>query len=70
MAWESWFAEQGVQPLVVDETLAADPEHAVRTILDHLALRLPATWRPAQTNRKQFDEVNADWVRRYRSTRR
>lgn len=70
VAWESWFAEQGVRPLVVTyEALAADPEHAVRTILDHLDLEPPATWRPAQTTRQQADEVNAGWVRRYRDTR-
>lgn len=69
-AWDAWFAEQGVQPLVVTyETLAADPEHTVRRILNHLDLEPPETWRPAQTTRQQADELNADWVRRYRDNR-
>ncbi len=69
-AWISWFAEQGVRPHIVTyEALAADPERTVRAILDHLDVKAPAAWRPASTHAKQADEINAEWVRRYRSTR-
>jgi LPS sulfotransferase NodH len=69
-AWISWFAEQGVRPhLVTYEALAAEPERTVRTILDHLDVKAPAAWRATSTQAKQADEVNAEWVRRYRSTR-
>lgn len=69
-AWISWFAEQGVRPHIVTyEALVADPEPTVRTILDYLDVEVPAAWRPASAHAKQGDEVNAEWVRRYRSTR-
>lgn len=69
-AWRSWFAEQGVRPYPVSyEGLIADPQGTVHGILDHLAIRLPATWRPAWTPARQADEVNAEWIRRYRSAR-
>lgn len=69
-AWNSWFAGQGVQPhRVTYEALAAEPDQAVRTILDYLGIEPPAAWRPQSDHHKQADEVNADWVRRYRSAR-
>jgi trehalose 2-sulfotransferase len=67
-AWSSWFAEQGVEPHPVTyEEVVGDPRLAVRGILDHLGLELSADWRPAPRQRRQADEVNADWVRRYRA---
>jgi LPS sulfotransferase NodH len=69
-AWSSWFADQGVRPHIVTyEALVADPERTVRTILDHLDVEAPGAWRPAPTHARQADEVNTEWVRRYRSTR-
>lgn len=69
-AWNSWFAGQGVQPHRVSyEALTAEPDRAVRRILNHLGIEPPAAWRPQSEHRKQADEVNADWVRRYRSAR-
>ena len=70
-AWLSWFAAQGIRPHVVKyDALAADPERTVRSILDHLDVKAPAGWRAASTHPKQADEVNAEWVRRYRSSQR
>jgi LPS sulfotransferase NodH len=67
-AWSSWFAQQGVEPhSVTYEELIEDPARAVQGILDHLGIELPADWRPAPRQRRQADEVNADWVRRYRA---
>lgn len=69
-AWNSWFAGQGVQPhRVTYAALAAEPDQAVRRILDYLAIEPPAAWRPQSDHCKQAEEVNADWVRRYRSAR-
>ncbi len=70
-AWSAWFAAQGLQPQVVMyEDLVADPRGAVLDILGHLGLELPPGWRPKSIPRQQADEVNADWLRRYRRRRR
>ena len=69
-AWASWFAEQGVQPhRVAYERLLLAPERTVRGILDHVGVEPPVFWRPESPHRQQADEVNAAWVRRYRSER-
>ncbi len=66
-AWSSWFNEQGVQPhVVMYEDLVTDPGRTVLDILNHLGIELPAVWRPKPYHRQQADEVNADWLRRYR----
>jgi LPS sulfotransferase NodH len=49
---------------VVDE-----PAGVVERILDALGVPVPVTWRPTSTTTRQADHVNADWVRRYRSSR-
>ena len=49
--------------------MTGNPRRAVHGILDHLGIELPATWRPAARQRRQADEVNADWIRRYRAAR-
>lgn len=67
-AWGRWFAAQGVEPYgVTYEEVTADPAGAVRGILGHLGSAPPAGWRPAPRERRQADEVNAEWVRRYRA---
>jgi len=69
-AWSTWFAEQGVEPhSVTYEDVTGNPRQAVHGILDDLGIELPANWRPAALQRRQADELNADWVRRYRATR-
>jgi trehalose 2-sulfotransferase len=67
-AWSNWFQQHGVEPhLVAYEDVVADPRQAVQDILDHLGIQLPATWRPESAHRRQADELNAEWVRRYRA---
>lgn len=69
-AWRAWFTGQGVQPHVVEyEELVADPDRTVRAILHHLGVDVPRIWRPESAHRKQADEINAAWARRYRSAR-
>lgn len=66
-AWDRWFAAQGVAPhRVTYEEVTADPDRAVRGILDHLGVAPPAGWRPAPRQRRQADGLSAAWVRRYR----
>ena len=65
-AWTGWFARQEVEPHVVAyEDVVADPGRAVRGILDHLGIAPPPDWRPAPRQRRQADDLNAEWVRRY-----
>lgn len=65
-AWHSWFTAQEADPLVVTyENLIADPGHAVLRILRSVGVAAPPGWRPASSHRRQPDELNADWVRRY-----
>lgn len=70
LAWNRWFAEQGVAPhRVTYEEVTADPRRAVSAILDHLDIEPPADWEPAPRQRRQADETNAAWIRRYREAR-
>lgn len=65
-AWNTWFAAQDVNPLVVTyEDLVADARDAVNQILRSVGESPPPGWRPASPHRRQANEVNADWLRRY-----
>jgi LPS sulfotransferase NodH len=67
-AWSRWFARQGVEPLSLTyEDVTRNPRQAVQRILDHLGIALPPDWRPTPRQQLQADEVNAEWVRRYRA---
>jgi trehalose 2-sulfotransferase len=67
-AWSTWFVEQDVEPhSVTYEDVTGNPRQAVHGILDHLGIERPANWRPDARQRRQADEVNAAWVRRYRA---
>ena len=69
-AWRAWFAAQAVQPLDVEyETLVADMGGTVSSILSWVNLRAPADWVPDSPQERHADEINADWVRRYREAR-
>lgn len=69
-AWSTWFEQQGVEPyFVMYEDVVGDPCHVVQGLLDRLGVELPSNWRPESPHRRQADEVNAEWVRRYRAAR-
>lgn len=66
--WAAWFSAQGARPHVVTyEKLVADPARTVKEILDHLNVQPTSGWRPSSLHPRQADEVNAEWVRRYRA---
>jgi LPS sulfotransferase NodH len=66
-AWTAWFAQENVRPHVVTyEDLVANPRATVRGILEHLAVEPPSGWEPASQHVPQADEVNQQWVRRYK----
>lgn len=66
-AWQEWFAGAGVQPHVVRyEELTADPAGVTRGILAFLRLELPAGVELVPGHRRQADQLNDDWIARYR----
>lgn len=69
-AWREWFDASGVVPLgVVYEEVVADMAGATNAILQFLGLELPARHVVAAGTRRQADEINCEWARRYRSLR-
>lgn len=69
-AWRSWFAAEAVEPLDVDyESLAADPDGTVKSVLRWIDTPPPADWVPNSPHERQADGINADWIRRYREAR-
>jgi trehalose 2-sulfotransferase len=67
-SWQEWFAEQGATPLCLTyELVAKEPTTAARMVLDFLDLRTDVPLE-VQTE-QQADEVNAEWVTRYRTLR-
>lgn len=69
-AWRAWFAAAGVAPYVVSyEELDADPVGVTRAVLDFLGLDLPDGVAVVPRHRRQADDLNREWIRRYRSSR-
>lgn len=67
-AWRDWFAVFNVQPhLVRYEALATDPAGVTRGILDFLGLHLPVDRAIVSRRRRQADQLNHDWIARYRA---
>ncbi|WP_046470898.1 Stf0 family sulfotransferase [Allosalinactinospora lopnorensis] len=64
--WREWFASFGIRPHpVVYEELVADMAGTTRGVLDFLGL--PAGAAIAPRHRRQADELNAEWIDRYRA---
>ena len=67
-AWQEWFATVGVQPhLVRYENLDADPVGTTNEVLDFLMLEPPAKAEILAPNNRRADELNAQWIDRYRA---
>jgi LPS sulfotransferase NodH len=67
-AWGHWFAANGLDPLVVIyEELAAQPAAAGRRVLEFLGIAIPDGLTIEPRTKPQSDDLNADWIRRYRS---
>jgi LPS sulfotransferase NodH len=66
-AWRRWFAEVGVRAHVVRyEDLVTDMATVLRDVLAFLGLEPPPWHVVVPGHRRQADEVNAEWVARYR----
>lgn len=67
LAWRAWFASAGIQPHRVRyEELDADPVGVSGEILDFLGLKIPPGRQITTHNRRLADELNAEWIDRYR----
>ncbi|GAA1437057.1 Stf0 family sulphotransferase [Microlunatus lacustris] len=66
-AWQEWFAGQGLSPYELTyEDLAEDPIGAAAAVLEHLGLVLLPERTITVRDRRQADDLNADWITRYR----
>lgn len=66
-AWEHWFDVNGLETLeVAYERLVADPARAVERTLAFLGVEAPDSLVVSPGTKRQFDEVNEAWIRRYR----
>ena len=67
-AWRAWFASIGTQPHTVRyEDLDADPVGVTCEILDFLGLKLPPGRLIKSRHRRLADELNTQWIDRYRA---
>ena len=67
-AWREWFASVGIRPhLVRYEDLDADPVSVACGILDFLGLQLPPGGEIRIRHRRLADQLNAQWIDRYRA---
>jgi LPS sulfotransferase NodH len=67
-AWTRWFATAGVRPHVVRyEELVADMTGVTREILRCLGIESPADQIISAGAQRQADELNRDWISRYRA---
>lgn len=66
-AWEEWFASAGMRPYVVRyEELRGDMAGVTRDIVAFLQLEMPAGQAIVARHRRQADELNDQWIARYR----
>jgi LPS sulfotransferase NodH len=67
-AWQGWFSSVGIRPHQVRyEELDADPAGVTRGVLDFLRLELPPGREILAQHRRLADELNAQWIDRYRA---
>jgi LPS sulfotransferase NodH len=67
-AWREWFSSFDIAPLgVTYEDLIADMSGTVAVIVRFLGLELPVDHIVEVRTRRQADEVNQEWVNRYRA---
>ncbi len=67
-SWHSWFAANGIEWLpIAYEELAADPVAVTRRALEFLEVSIPRSVSITTWFERQADEVNSDWIARYRS---
>lgn len=68
-AWAGWFAAHDIQPYEVTyEELATDPLGTAQHVLDYLELEVPRDQPLRVADRRQADQTNTEWIRRFKSS--
>jgi LPS sulfotransferase NodH len=68
-AWRKWFTSFQIQPHVVRyEELVADMVGITAGVLDFLGLELPDKQTITSGHARQADEINDEWIDRYRAS--
>ena len=66
--WNRWFVKEGINPLrITYEAISFEPVGVLRRILDHLGLDREAANGIESGIAKLADDINQDWVARFRS---
>jgi len=69
-SWDAFFEHSGIKPiLVLYENFAADYEKSTLNLLDRLGLAPPDDFDFKPRMKKQSDDVNDDWTKRYSELR-
>jgi LPS sulfotransferase NodH len=69
-SWDAFFEHTGIKPvLVLYENFAADYERSTLNLLDRLDLSPPDGFEFEPRMKRQSDDINDDWVRRYSELR-
>ena len=69
-SWDAFFEHCGISPiLVLYENFAADYETSTVRVLERLRLSLPEAFAFEPRMKRQSDDVNDDWARRYSELR-
>ena len=69
-SWDAFFEHTNVKPvLVLYENFAADYETSTLNILERLGLQPPADFSPEPRMRRQSDNINDDWAKRFSELR-
>jgi trehalose 2-sulfotransferase len=68
LSWRRWFGDHGITPALIDyEDLVADPAKVVSTVVDMLGVGGDTPDKVLVPKiEKQSDDMNADWIDRYR----
>jgi LPS sulfotransferase NodH len=65
-AWKEWFAANGIEPLPISyEELVDEPAGVARRALRFIGVPVPDDLVVEARTRRQGDEVNEEWIRRY-----
>jgi LPS sulfotransferase NodH len=69
-SWDAFFEHSGIKPiLVLYENFAADYETSTLNLLDRLGVSPPDDFNLEPRMKKQSDDFNDDWTRRYSELR-